>query len=477
MVGVSWVYFRRRDQLIAIATEFGLDNEGTRLVELEEQYRDASGSEHSDSKSRSRSVSPVPRDRVVPQVIVTAPGSQPPSSRLLRGNRAPLVDGEPSLRPLPFGGTTAGPGDLIAPVSAENHEDNPFGGTAAGPSDLSAPASAENHEDNPFGGTTAGPGDLSASTKNHEARTTAGPNDLETLPWPREPTASTPRPKGGTPRNVYKDPSEGNPMQGNPSPKAGTPRKAHQDPTVGTPLNVYKDNSGGNHTRVQEDLKEVTSRSKDGAPTTPGQEDEEDHETQTTEEIRSTRSSSWGSLEDGEPSQRSYPFGETTTEVCAIAIPTGPDTLSREVLRRLRQANLLLNRAKCKFFKRSLVYLGHVISCEGILTDPDKIAAVLQLQPPTTCRELRRCLWIASWYRRFVPNFADIVQPMSLLLKKGQKWDWKPKQQAAFEELKARLTEAPVLACPDFSEKHELQRKRNDVHVLPHCFVANTTLY
>ncbi|KAL7725407.1 hypothetical protein ACLKA6_000168 [Drosophila palustris] len=105
-----------------------------------------------------------------------------------------------------------------------------------------------------------------------------------------------------------------------------------------------------------------------------------------------------------------------------------------EVLRRLRQANLRLNRAKCKFFRRSLVYLGHVISGEGIHTDPDKIAAVRQLQLPTTCRELRRCLGIASWYRRFVPNFADIVQPMSLLLKKGQKWDWKPEQQAAFEE-------------------------------------------
>ncbi|KAL7726424.1 hypothetical protein ACLKA6_004564 [Drosophila palustris] len=115
MVGVSWVYFRRRDQLIAIATEFGLDSEGTvadlrarvaefasisthaeqvnqRLVELEQQYRDASGSEHSDSKSRSRSVSPVPRDQVVPRVVVTAPGDQPPEARtstipeLLSGN-------------------------------------------------------------------------------------------------------------------------------------------------------------------------------------------------------------------------------------------------------------------------------------------------------------------------------------------------------------------------------------------------------
>ncbi|KAL7723714.1 hypothetical protein ACLKA6_018065 [Drosophila palustris] len=133
-----------------------------------------------------------------------------------------------------------------------------------------------------------------------------------------------------------------------------------------------------------------------------------------------------------------------------------------EVLRILRKANLRLNRAKCKFFRRSLVYLGHVISGEGIHTDPDEIAAVRELQPPATCRELRRCLGIASWYRRFVPNFAKIVQPMSLLLKKGQKWEWKPEQQAAFEELKARLTEGPVLACPDFSEKFVLQTDASD---------------
>ncbi|KAL7726137.1 hypothetical protein ACLKA6_002607 [Drosophila palustris] len=132
-------------------------------------------------------------------------------------------------------------------------------------------------------------------------------------------------PKAGTPRSVYKDPFGGNPMQGNQSPKAGTPRKAHQDPKAGTPHNVYKDTSGGNPTQVQEDLKAVTSRSKDDAPTTPGQEDEQDYEAQTTEEFRSTRSSSWGPLEDGEPSQCPYPIGETTTEVCAIAIPPEPD--------------------------------------------------------------------------------------------------------------------------------------------------------
>ncbi|KAH8335345.1 hypothetical protein KR059_001065, partial [Drosophila kikkawai] len=115
------------------------------------------------------------------------------------------------------------------------------------------------------------------------------------------------------------------------------------------------------------------------------------------------------------------------------------------------------------FFKRSLVYLGHVISEEGIHTDPEKISAVRQLSPPTTCKELRRCLGIASWYRRFVPNFASVVQPMSLLLKKGKKWQWEKEQQDAFDDLKSKLTEAPVLACPDFNEKFVLQTDASDI--------------
>ncbi|KAH8346012.1 hypothetical protein KR084_004225, partial [Drosophila pseudotakahashii] len=65
------------------------------------------------------------------------------------------------------------------------------------------------------------------------------------------------------------------------------------------------------------------------------------------------------------------------------------------------------------FFQRSIAYLGHVIREAGIHTDPDKIAAVRELQPPTNCKELRRCLGIASWYRRFYywsGMFRDIAR-------------------------------------------------------------------
>ncbi|KAH8320338.1 hypothetical protein KR059_003817, partial [Drosophila kikkawai] len=111
---------------------------------------------------------------------------------------------------------------------------------------------------------------------------------------------------------------------------------------------------------------------------------------------------------------------------------------------------------------RSLKYLGHVISESGIHTDPDKIAAIRELQPPTNVRKLRRCLGVASWYRRFVPNFAAIVEPISTLLRKGRKWSWDTEQEQAFETLKTRLTEAPVLACPDITQKFSLQTDASD---------------
>lgn len=129
----------------------------------------------------------------------------------------------------------------------------------------------------------------------------------------------------------------------------------------------------------------------------------------------------------------------------------------REVFRRLRSANLRINIEKCEFFRKETKYLGHVVSSEGIKTDPDKVAAIVEMKPPTSVKEVRRFLGVASWYRRFVPQFATISQPLTSLLKKGKHWKWGPEQQEAFSDLKAKLTEAPVLACPDFTKTFILQ--------------------
>jgi len=89
----------------------------------------------------------------------------------------------------------------------------------------------------------------------------------------------------------------------------------------------------------------------------------------------------------------------------------------REVFRRLKEENLRINPEKCQSFKKELLYLGHRITSQGIATYPDKVSAIAQLEPPSTVCDLMQNLGEASWYRRFVPDFARIVNPLNLLRK------------------------------------------------------------
>ena len=111
---------------------------------------------------------------------------------------------------------------------------------------------------------------------------------------------------------------------------------------------------------------------------------------------------------------------------------------------------MVVNFEKCDFVRTSLKYLGHMVTSEGICTDPEKIEAMQKLPTPTNIKELRRVLGTASWYRRFVPNFSDLVAPMNSLLKKTTKWEWGVAQEDAFAKLKDKLTQTPVLGCPNY---------------------------
>lgn len=128
-----------------------------------------------------------------------------------------------------------------------------------------------------------------------------------------------------------------------------------------------------------------------------------------------------------------------------------------DVLKRLRQANLVPNWTKCHFARQRLVYLGHLIDKDGLHTDPDRIAAVSNLTPPTTVKQLRRFLGLSSWYRRFIKNASSLSAPLNKLLKKGAKWEWGEPQQQAFENLKHQMTHSPILACPDWTKTFKLQ--------------------
>ena len=121
----------------------------------------------------------------------------------------------------------------------------------------------------------------------------------------------------------------------------------------------------------------------------------------------------------------------------------------RNIFDRLREANLKLKPSKCIFFQTSTKFLGHVVSEEGVSTDPEKISAVVEWPIPKSAKQIKSFLGLCSYYRRYVPGFAGIARPLHRICDKGSKFVWTDECDKAFQELKTALTTAPILAYPD----------------------------
>ncbi|XP_071995821.1 uncharacterized protein [Engystomops pustulosus] len=130
-----------------------------------------------------------------------------------------------------------------------------------------------------------------------------------------------------------------------------------------------------------------------------------------------------------------------------------------EVFQILTQHGLKVKPSKCHLLQPSVKYLGHVVSAHGIEPDPENIAAVYDWPTPSTVRDIKSFLGFASYYRRFIPKFAQLAAPLQELLrglpKESQRSrvaiEWMAEREAAFQMLKQRLTEPPVLGYPDYS--------------------------
>nr|CAI5865101.1 unnamed protein product [Callosobruchus analis] len=92
----------------------------------------------------------------------------------------------------------------------------------------------------------------------------------------------------------------------------------------------------------------------------------------------------------------------------------------RNVLKRIVDAGLVLNREKSQFCRSELRYLGYVVNGSGLLVDPSKVEAILRMEPPKNVTEVRRIIGLASWYRRFVPSFSMVVAPLTRLTEKNR---------------------------------------------------------
>jgi hypothetical protein len=120
----------------------------------------------------------------------------------------------------------------------------------------------------------------------------------------------------------------------------------------------------------------------------------------------------------------------------------------RQTLQTLRDHQLYAKLSKCEFWLKRVTFLGHVISVEGVFVDPQKVEVVLKWERPTSVTEIRSFLGLAGYYRRFIEGFSLIATPLTQLTRKNKKWVWLEECEKSFQELKRRLTTAPVLALP-----------------------------
>lgn len=133
------------------------------------------------------------------------------------------------------------------------------------------------------------------------------------------------------------------------------------------------------------------------------------------------------------------------------------------VLERLSSANLKINVEKSTFCKDELKYLGHIIGNSGIKTDPEKVQAIKELPPPKDVSGVRRILGMVTWYAKFIENFTLVVRPLQELLKKSVKFEWKTEHQNGLDAIKSKMTNAPMIACPDYDHPFYLQTDASNV--------------
>jgi hypothetical protein len=135
----------------------------------------------------------------------------------------------------------------------------------------------------------------------------------------------------------------------------------------------------------------------------------------------------------------------------------------RKMFQRLKENKLYAKLEKCEFRVTEVDFLGHRITQEGLKMDDHKVKAILDWEPPKSVPALRSFLGLASYYQKFIKNFAKIAAPLTNLLKKSAvTYEWEEACNETFETLKGILVKAPVLKLPDFNKEFEIHSDASD---------------
>ena len=139
----------------------------------------------------------------------------------------------------------------------------------------------------------------------------------------------------------------------------------------------------------------------------------------------------------------------------------------RDVFERIRRAGLTLRPSKCATGCDEVDFVGPKISNGEVQMDTSKLDKIKNISQPQTKKEVRSFLGLAGYYRKFIPNFAEVAVPMTDLTKGCQpkKVKWGPSQEKSFKTMKELLTQAPILRLPDFIKPFIVQTNASDTGV------------
>ena len=121
------------------------------------------------------------------------------------------------------------------------------------------------------------------------------------------------------------------------------------------------------------------------------------------------------------------------------------------IFQRLREVYLKLKMEKCSFLKKQIQYLGHIVSGDGIKPVPEKLSSIQRMPHSYTPKEVKHFLGLVGYYRKFIPQYADIARPLNALTRKDVEFEWTEICQKFFDLLKAMVSKEPILVYPDSS--------------------------
>jgi hypothetical protein len=137
----------------------------------------------------------------------------------------------------------------------------------------------------------------------------------------------------------------------------------------------------------------------------------------------------------------------------------------KSVLQVLREEKLYANLEKCTFCQSEVTFLGFVVSAQGVKVDEEKIKAIRDWPTPKCMSDVRSFHGLASFYRRFVPNFSTLAAPLNEIVKKNVAFKWEQDQEDAFNTLKEKLMNAPILALPNFAKTFEIECDASNIGI------------